>query len=84
MAASDNGLMADLLWSDPNNENVHEWELNPRGAGWLFSENVTKKFLRNNKLEKIIRSHQLVMEGFTYMHDNKLLSIFSAPNYVYR
>lgn len=34
----------DLLWSDP--EEIDGWEISPRGAGWLFGENVTKEVKR--------------------------------------
>lgn len=31
--------MTDLLWSDP--DNVDNWVMNPRNAGWLFGESIT-------------------------------------------
>ena len=34
----------------------------PRGAGYLWGEDVTQKFLHENGLQKIFRAHQLVME----------------------
>jgi diadenosine tetraphosphatase ApaH/serine/threonine PP2A family protein phosphatase len=32
---------ADLMWSDP--EDVENWAVSPRGAGWLFGASVTKE-----------------------------------------
>ena len=36
------GAMCDLLWSDP--EERVGFELSPRGAGYVFGDDVTKKF----------------------------------------
>ena len=73
------GLMCDLLWSDPRDEKG----LFPsdRGAGVYFGPDVTKKFLNDNKLELLIRSHESKMEGYEIQHDGNVITLFSAPNY---
>uniref|UniRef100_A0A452T4L2 Serine/threonine-protein phosphatase n=1 Tax=Ursus maritimus TaxID=29073 RepID=A0A452T4L2_URSMA len=72
----------DLVWSDP--EDVDTWAISPRGAGWLFGAKVTNEFVHINNLKLICRAHQLVHEGYKFMFDEKLVTVWSAPNYCYR
>uniref|UniRef100_A0A0E0LZA9 Serine/threonine-protein phosphatase n=1 Tax=Oryza punctata TaxID=4537 RepID=A0A0E0LZA9_ORYPU len=77
------GAMCDLLWSDPEDA-VDGWGLSPRGAGFLFGGNVVSSFNHTNNIDYICRAHQLVMEGFKWMFNNKIVTVWSAPNYCYR
>lgn len=55
-------------------------ERNGRG-GDKFGPNITQHFLEHNKLDLIVRSHELCMQGYAVSHNNRLITIFSAPNY---
>ncbi|QPG94650.1 hypothetical protein C2857_006632 [Epichloe festucae Fl1] len=77
------GPMADLVWSDPDPER-DEFSLSPRGAGYTFGAQVVKKFLAVNNMSHILRAHQLCQEGFQVLYDDRLSTVWSAPNYCYR
>ena len=74
------GPMADLVWSDPD-ENTEGFKISERGAGFLFGETVIDKFLHLNKMETIVRAHQLCKEGYLILFGGKIITVWSAPNY---
>ncbi|KAG6489245.1 hypothetical protein ZIOFF_050514 [Zingiber officinale] len=67
------GPMCDLLWSDPDDR--CGWGISPRGAGYTFGQDISEQFNHTNNLKLIARAHQL---------EQKVVTIFSAPNYCYR
>ncbi|EFC37463.1 predicted protein [Naegleria gruberi] len=75
----EDGLMCDILWSDP--QKLNGLGLNKRGVSRVFGPDVTKKFLDDNGLELLIRSHEVKMAGYEVEANNRLITIFSAPNY---
>ncbi len=52
-----------------------------RGGGWRFGADVTTAFLDRNKLDLLVRSHEVCQKGFEVMQNNRLITVFSAPNY---
>lgn len=77
------GALSDLMWSDP--EDIPNWSISSRGAGYLFGPSVVREFIHRNQLSFIARAHQLVHEGYRYYFNEKLLcTVWSAPNYCYR
>jgi len=75
----ESGIMADILWSDPHKPKGRV--PNRRGISIAFGPDITHKFLEENNLKMIVRSHEVKPEGYQEMHDGKLVTIFSAPNY---
>ena len=72
------GAFCDLMWSDP--EDIEQWAISPRGAGWLFGRKVVEEFNHGNGLELIARAHQLVQEGLKYQFpERSLVTVWSAP-----
>lgn len=75
----DEGLMCELLWSDPMNAPGRA--PSKRGVGLQFGPDVTDKFCKLNNLDMIIRSHEVKADGYESAHDGKCITVFSAPNY---
>jgi len=76
----DSGLLCDLLWSDPCNTG-NMWGENSRGISCTYNSEAINSFLKNNKLQLICRAHQMISEGYKFFTSNKLITVFSAPNY---
>ncbi len=83
------GLMCDILWSDPDedfNSDSSIWKLNKqRNCSYFYNANNVSKFLNSNNLEIILRGHEVQENGYKILTDNNgkplVVTIFSAPNY---
>ncbi|KAL3849115.1 hypothetical protein ACJIZ3_010997 [Penstemon smallii] len=73
------GLMCEILWSDPQPQLGRG--PSKRGVGLSFGADVTERFLQDNNLDLVVRSHEVKDEGYEIEHDGKLITVFSAPNY---
>jgi diadenosine tetraphosphatase ApaH/serine/threonine PP2A family protein phosphatase len=81
-------LVVDILWSDPtDSDNDLGIQANsvrdPHGTGNIvkFGPDVVKDFLQKNGLDKIIRAHECVMDGFERFAGGDLITVFSATDY---
>lgn len=77
----DNGLLCDLLWSDPAAEADVTWEENSRGCSYTFGRSEVESFLSKYNFELICRAHQVVEDGYEFQFDRKLVTVFSAAGY---
>mmetsp|Transcript_766 Transcript_766/g.1679 ORF Transcript_766/g.1679 Transcript_766/m.1679 type:complete len:324 (-) Transcript_766:91-1062(-) len=77
------GPLADLMWSDPDPDKLG-FVISPRGAGFVFGQDVAWRFLQLNGLAHLVRAHQLCMTGYQVLFDDSLSTVWSAPNYCYR
>lgn len=76
----DQGLLCDLLWSDPDKDIVG-WGENDRGVSFTFGPDVVCHFLKRFELDLICRAHQVVEDGYEFFAKRQLVTLFSAPNY---
>lgn len=77
------GIVSDLVWSDPEEDQIDDWAVSSRGIGFIFNANVVSKFNFINGISCIFRSHQMVNAGYHYMFNQALCIVWSAPNYCY-
>lgn len=74
------GVVTDLLWSDPDPK-VEGWALNARGISFTYGPDIIKEFLTRHNLDLIVRAHQVVEDGYKFVADRRLVTVFSATNY---
>lgn len=73
------GLAMELLWTDP--QEINGRSPSKRGIGMQFGPDITERFCLNNKIRKILRSHEVRMNGVENEQKGRLITVFSAPNY---
>lgn len=73
-------VMHQCMWNDPHTG--LDMVSSSRGLDtWKFGSDITEEFLRRNKLDLLVRSHEFTRGGFKTNHDEKCLTVFSASNY---
>lgn len=71
------------MWSDPDADKPG-FSVSPRGAGYIFGEDVAERFCHANDLKSVYRAHQLCKDGYQILFGGKLATVWSAPNYCHR
>lgn len=81
----DRGLLADLLWSDPDalvrTFSQTKWPKNDRGVSYCFGKKHVDHFLAKFNMDLIVRGHMVVEDGYEFFNKRKLVTVFLAPNY---
>uniref|UniRef100_A0A8D2KYS3 Serine/threonine-protein phosphatase n=1 Tax=Varanus komodoensis TaxID=61221 RepID=A0A8D2KYS3_VARKO len=76
----DQGLLCDLLWSDPDKD-VQGWGENDHGVSFTFGSEAVAKFLHKHDLDLICRAHRVVEDGYEFFAKRQLVTFSSTPNY---
>ncbi|KAJ2722847.1 Palmitoyl-protein thioesterase 1 [Coemansia sp. Benny D115] len=76
---SHTSLMNESLWSDPQEKMGRS--PNPRGTAIQYGPDITKAFCDANDLKMVIRSHQMMEQGYEITHNGQMVTVFSAPDY---
>lgn len=73
------GLMMELLWSDP--QTAPGRGPSKRGVGLGFGPDITRAWCELNGITSVLRSHEVRQNGFAEEHEGLCCTVFSAPNY---
>lgn len=87
----DDEIFCDVVWSDPvdryksrqlggRHQGAH-WRTSARGCGIEYLEGHTEAFTALNKLDMIVRSHEMVKGGYEVCHSGRCVTVFSASDY---
>lgn len=82
---AETGILLDSLWSDPAPTDADiGYRKNPiRGIEntVMYGADKVQQFLANNKLEMIIRGHEIVLDGLCTAAHGTLITLTSCTNY---
>jgi len=74
---SENELLDEIVWSDPQEEDgIYD---DPR-RGRMFGPDISQAFLDLNSLDRIIRGHDNVEDGYMVHHQGRVITVWSAPD----
>lgn len=88
------GLMCDLLWSDPHEDydstpgSMRFLHNEVRGTSFVYTHKAVCDFLDRNNLLSVIRAHEAQDQGYRMYKQNpktnfpSVITLFSAPNYL--
>lgn len=68
--------LEEILWSDPR-DHIRGTAPSPRGAGYLFGEDVTLRILGIANAKTVVRGHEPCPFGFETLHNGRIFTLFS-------
>lgn len=74
------GMARDLVWSEPDSM-ISGFEENVKGIGYSVGSDSVERFLLCNNLDLIVRSQQILEDGFELAFDRRIVNLFSAVNF---
>ncbi|RLI65753.1 MAG: hypothetical protein DRO88_03655 [Promethearchaeia archaeon] len=76
-------LSKQILWGDPEEKMPPgEYYLpSRRGVGYSFGKEIFEKFLEINNVDRVIRSHEVFLDGHKEYFQDRMFSIFSSSSY---
>ncbi len=74
--------LEEILWSDPE-EGLKGTYPSPRGAGRLFGQDVTERFLKLVSANVLVRGHEPADVGYKINHGGRVLTLFSRKGEPY-
>ena len=67
-------ILDNMIWSDPRNE---DFRMQGASSRFEFGRQQFERFVNNNKIDRIFRSHEPVKNGMKAFYDDRLYTIFS-------
>ena len=67
------GLVCDLLWSDPEPD-ITGWAENDRGVSYVFGPDIVTDFLDKNDFDLVVRAHQVVEDGYEFFASRQMVA----------
>ncbi|CAO4380739.1 unnamed protein product [Caenorhabditis nigoni] len=78
----DEGLQVDLMWADPTQDKCNAFAINQqRAISVVFGEKALTDFMKKLGLSLIVRAHEVSQDGFNFLFNRKIVTVFSAPYY---
>ncbi|GMR56881.1 hypothetical protein PMAYCL1PPCAC_27076, partial [Pristionchus mayeri] len=81
MDPNTNQLACDLMWADPMIGLKGHTPNMIRGVSIHFGEDLLDEVVQKCDLRLVVRGHQMMMNGFNFFHDKKLVTVFTAASY---